>query len=43
MKQKKKVPTVWEIWQDEKYIGTTESLQIVETALERGFKVVRVQ
>lgn len=43
LKNSKKPDNLWEIWQNEKYIGTTDSLQIAETARERGFKVVRVQ
>lgn len=39
----KKIVNLWEIWQDKKYLGTTHSLQIVQIAIERGFKVVRVQ
>lgn len=42
-RSQKKLINLWEIWQDKKYLGTTDSLQIVEIAIERGFKVVRVQ
>lgn len=42
-KNLKKPANLWEIWQDEQYLGTTDSLQIAEIALEHGLKVVRVQ
>ena len=42
-KNSKKIVNLWEIWQDEKYLGTTDSLQIVEIAVERGFRVIKVQ
>lgn len=32
----------WEIWNGKEYLGTTSSLQIVEVAVERGLKVIKV-